>query len=148
MVGDLFRARWTVAVQSSLISLLDVRLWTEDGGGSNVAGTLISRGVNTSRPTASCAGTSPVSSGYNGTQSQGGYTCGLAGPTDQTFFPPVVWTDDGPVPGSHPSLVDAIPLGEAGCSSSALDVNGKPRGVDGNGDGVLGCDIGAVELQP
>lgn len=137
-----------VATQSTLSSFSSARLWTEGEGQSNVTGTLISRGVNTGLLTASCAGTSPISYGYNGSQSQGGYTCGLGASSDQTFFAPVLWSNDGPSPASHPSLVDAIPLGEGGCSASALDVNGNARGVDGNGDGILGCDIGAVELQP
>jgi hypothetical protein len=45
-------------------------------------------------------------------------------------------------------LVDAIPMGEGTCDPGAVDVYGHPRGVDGNGDGVGGCDIGAVERQP
>ena len=45
-------------------------------------------------------------------------------------------------------LVDAIPVGAEGCGADAVDVYGHPRGVDGNGDGVGGCDIGAVERQP
>jgi hypothetical protein len=45
-------------------------------------------------------------------------------------------------------LVDAIPLGDPACDTSSVDVYGQARGVDGNGDGVGGCDVGAVERQP
>ena len=48
---------------------------------------------------------------------------------------------------THPG-VDAIPLGQLGCATNATDVLGQPRGIDGNGDGVPGCDIGALERQP
>lgn len=52
-----------------------------------------------------------------------------------------------PVAGSP--LLDAIPVGEPGCTDpAAVDFYGNPRGVDGDGDGIAGCDIGAVELQP
>lgn len=42
-------------------------------------------------------------------------------------------------------LVDAIPLGDPACDTSTVDVFGNPRGVDGDGDGVGGCDVGAIE---
>lgn len=45
-------------------------------------------------------------------------------------------------------LIDAIPVGEGTCDEGAVDIYGQPRGVDGDGDGVGGCDIGAVERQP
>lgn len=45
-------------------------------------------------------------------------------------------------------LVDAIPVGHWACAPGSVDVYGQPRGVDGNGDGIPGCDIGAVERQP
>lgn len=45
-------------------------------------------------------------------------------------------------------LIDAIPLGVAGCPVAAVDINGNPRAVDGDGDGVVACDVGPVEHQP
>ena len=45
-------------------------------------------------------------------------------------------------------LIDAIPIGVPACPVGSTDVYGMPRGVDGNGDGVPGCDIGAIEHQP
>jgi hypothetical protein len=94
-----------------------------------------------------CAGVPPVSQGWLhleqpcGTVPATGDSTGAAG-----------WTID---PGNHlvaidpaSPLVDAVPLGAAGCEVTAVDVFGAPRGVDGDGDGVGGCDIGAVERQP
>ena len=44
-------------------------------------------------------------------------------------------------------LLDAIPV--ADCDPAiTTDRRGEPRPADGNEDGVDGCDIGAVELQP
>lgn len=45
-------------------------------------------------------------------------------------------------------LIDAVPIGEPGCEVGAVDFYGNPRGVDGDGDGIGGCDIGAIERQP
>lgn len=44
-------------------------------------------------------------------------------------------------------LIDAIPLGDPACDPSTVDLYGNPRGVDGDGNGIGGCDIGAVEYQ-
>lgn len=94
-------------------------------------------------PGAACAG-EIQSLGYN----HGGMTddCGLAAEGDtigggwpvDLFAPPPA--DD--------AVVDAIPLGSAGCTSGAKDILGNPRGVDGNGDGIGGCDVGPYEVQP
>lgn len=43
-------------------------------------------------------------------------------------------------------LVDAIPVGEAGCEAGVTDALGRERGVDGNGDGIAGCDVGPLEV--
>jgi len=45
-------------------------------------------------------------------------------------------------------LIDAIPIGDPACPVGSTDLHGMPRGVDGNGDGVPSCDIGAIEHQP
>lgn len=42
-------------------------------------------------------------------------------------------------------LVDAIAVDGIGCSTEAVDMLGQARGGDGNGDGIGGCDIGALE---
>ena len=51
------------------------------------------------------------------------------------------------VPQATSPLVDVVPVGTNGCTTAAVDVYGNPRRVDGNGDGVGGCDAGAVERQ-
>jgi hypothetical protein len=64
------------------------------------------------------------------------------------------WNDPDPnllavkMPKAGSSLVDAVPLGTAGCSTALVDLFGNPRGGDGNGDGLPGCDLGAIERQP
>jgi len=95
----------------------------------------------------SCDPTGLTSHGYN----RSSWNCGLTavgdsdGLVESEFQGP-----DGtyPVPVATSPLVDAIPVGQAGCALDTLDLLGNPRGVDGNGDGIPGCDIGAVELQP
>ncbi len=100
-----------------------------------------------------CLGTVPSSSGYN--RADG--TCGLSGVGDGPLASSEMVIPGEPnatpmtavlFPTITSSLVDAVPLGVAGCSTSRRDLLGNPRGVDGNGDGVAGCDIGSVELQP
>ena len=96
-----------------------------------------------------CTGVAPTSVGYNRTNL---LDCALTSPTDSDDFTIGEFenanNDFDFVPENYSPLVDAIPLGVLGCSADAVDVYGNPRGVDGNGDGILGCDIGAVERQP
>lgn len=94
-----------------------------------------------------CAGVPPVSHGYVHVEEP----CGSAPATGDSAGP-AGWSID---PGnrlvtiaSTSPLVDAVPLGTPGCEISAVDLVGAPRGVDGNGDGIGGCDIGAIERQP
>ncbi len=47
----------------------------------------------------------------------------------------------------------AVDAGETVCTDAngvplTTDQRGLPRPVDGNNDGIVNCDIGAVELQP
>lgn len=88
------------------------------------------RGSTLSAAGLACDGTPPISLGYN-RASDG--TCGLSGVGDA----------DSAVSG-----VDAIPLGTGACLPGATDLYGNPRGVDGDSDGVGGCDVGPIELQP
>jgi hypothetical protein len=46
------------------------------------------------------------------------------------------------------AIVDTIPVGTLFCTPTATDIYGAPWGVDGNGDGADGCDVGAAEHQP
>lgn len=87
-----------------------------------------------------CVGTAPVSLGYT---TAWGTSCGLVGVGDQEGVNPY----EGPQPGSP--LLDAIPVGVDGCGEvPQLDLLGASRPIDGDGDGVAACDIGAVEHQP
>jgi hypothetical protein len=61
----------------------------------------------------------------------------IPGPPLQTSFRLVLDTAS--------PLVDAIPLGDPACDTTLTDLFGTERGVDGDGDGVGGCDIGAIE---
>jgi len=108
---------------------------------------LVNEGTTTSAASVitGCSGTPPESLGYNA--SPGG-TCAWTGPGD------VVDADLGTtIELSSPfhytltatsDLVDAIPVGVAGCGTGT-DLLGRMRPVDGDGDGVAACDIGAIE---
>jgi hypothetical protein len=93
---------------------------------------------------ARCSGTPPVSHGYvhleapcGGTPSIGDST----GPSGLTYDALGTITVQATSP-----LVDAIPLGDPLCDTTAFDLHGVvPRGGDGDGDGEAGCDIGGVE---
>lgn len=109
------------------------------GGGtsrwmSTVASTFLSAG---------CDGTKPTSLGYDRARAQA--DCGLTATGDGAYSPPSGYL---PFPDATSPLVDAVPLGVAGCSPDVKDLYGAPRGNDGNGDGVPGCDIGAIEYTP
>lgn len=90
-----------------------------------------------------CAGVPPVSLGHNRIQEPCG---GTQLPTDQVGAVPG-WTSASGADASSP-IVDAIPLGDEMCDGATVDVVGTVRGNDGDGDGVPGCDIGAVERVP
>lgn len=102
-----------------------------------------------------CAGEPPVSHGSVfieepcGSVGQVGDASGDAGVYTDEFatIQGATWNLTVNLTASSP-LVDAIPLGDPGCDTSAVDLYGNPRGVDGNDDGIGGCDIGAVERQP
>lgn len=139
-----------VAERAALFNIGNGRLNTEPGGASHLRATLVSRGVSTAQLTTGCIGTTPTSHGWN-TGLPLGNGCGFTQPTDVGGGPhpnlsPSVGVGYG-VPASYVGI-DAIPVGEAGCVEGAVDLLGNPRAVDGNGDGVVACDIGAVERQP
>ena len=92
--------------------------------------------------------TSPVTSLGHNLDSDG--SCGLAGPGDISNANPLLeplGDNGGPtftqalLPGSP-----AIDAGSSDCPPPATDQRGSPRPVDGNGDTVTACDIGAFEL--
>lgn len=76
-------------------------------------------------------------------------TCGLAGVNatsrdNTTVTLSTSHADERVVPAAASAAVDA---GAATCGMT-VDHEAKPRPVDGNGDGVARCDIGAFEVQP
>ena len=89
------------------------------------------------------AGVPPASLGHNRIQEPCG---GTQLPTDQVGAVPG-WTSASGADASSP-IVDAIALGDEMCDGATEDVVGTVRGNDGDGDGVPGCDIGAVERVP
>jgi hypothetical protein len=137
-----------VSLASSLYSLVSAQLVTNEGATSQYART----GFNTTDPivrnVASCLGE--------------GTFVSLGGNSSERTFCPLDHPDDvGWVVGNHfdvytmqvewpgvSATVDAIPVGTLLCDPAGTDVYGAPWGVDGNGDGVGGCDVGAAELQP
>ncbi len=58
--------------------------------------------------------------------------------------------DNGGPTATHAPLAGspAIDAGAITCPPPAVDQRGAPRPSDGNADGVLACDIGAVEVPP
>jgi hypothetical protein len=105
-----------------------------------------------------CAGTAPTSGSFLFVEDPCGAMDGPGdGSGDALTTATVTFTFTGVGPAQAGSsyslmptspLVDAIPIGDGACPPGAVDVYGQPRGVDGDGDGIGGCDIGAVELQP
>jgi hypothetical protein len=67
---------------------------------------------------------------------------------DPGLWPPEYYGDTTPtlVPNATSPAVDD-PLRVLGACHND-DQRGLPRSVDGNGDGFVGCDSGAVERQP
>lgn len=144
--GTLLAARSTISVTQGCGGCLARSVVTATGAVSHLQATGLHTALGASGFSA-CAGVPPVSQGWLHLEAP----CGTVPATGDSSGP-AAWTID---PGNHlvtidpaSPLVDAIPLGEAGCEVTAVDFFGAPRGVDGDGDGVGGCDIGAVERQP
>ena len=75
-----------------------------------------------------------------------GDSSGDAGITAElTAIPTTLQTSFELVVAPTSPLVDAVPLGHPACDTASADLFGTPRGIDGDGDGVGGCDIGAIE---
>ena len=136
-----------VVVRSALFNVASGVINTSGDGVSRFQATLLSRAVNTVVD----HGRAPAPATHVGraTASTGAAAVGAPRPpTDLSQLAMVVYGGRR-VPTQPPAAaVDAIPIGEAGCSLTAVDLYGNPRGVDGNGDGIPGCDIGAYERQP
>lgn len=158
------------AISSSLIDDMQTiesapALTTEAGGVTVLIGSVVGRSVlyAWSSPVlnlgmSGCEGEAPISGGYVhievpcGGEAGTGDSSGLA----RIFLQAQLYgTPNNPILSEfehrvapNSPLVDAIPMGQPGCDAGSVDLYGNPRGVDGDGDGVAGCDIGAVELQP
>lgn len=93
-----------------------------------------------------CSGAPPVSLGHNASPND---TCGWTGTGDITApdlgFDLVLTAPLRYTLRSTSVLVDAAPLGANGCGDGHPDLLGVVRPVDGDGDGVAACDIGAIE---
>lgn len=100
-----------------------------------------------------CVAPPPVSAGDNRVKhqscaSQATDTVGVPGTDLDTWTQPGNSFVQVKQPKVTSSLIDAIPIGTHGCSTDLVDIFGNPRGVDGDGDGIGGCDVGAFERQP
>jgi hypothetical protein len=103
---------------------------------------------------ANCSGdTVPDSNGSN-LDSDG--TCRLAGVGDVSLFDPSTVIDLVPRQNGGMTLTHALVPGglaidradPAACGGVDGDQRGAPNAQDGNGDGIVRCDIGALEHQP
>lgn len=125
-------------VQSSTLLALnhtDPAIATAAGGVTRLRSTLVVDDAGSA-----CTGTTPSSEGYNASDDA---TCGLTAVGDQPSAD-LTANDFFPEPGSP--LLDAVPVGEAGCGTEvAQDILTNPRPVDGDDDGTSACDIGAYE---
>ncbi|NLD78659.1 MAG: hypothetical protein GX643_18585 [Acidimicrobiales bacterium] len=116
--------------------------------GSDAATHLRSSVVAGAAGTGTCTGRPPVSHGFTHVE----VPCGDLGAEGDSTGPALLWVNDQPnsplgiTVASDSPLVDAIPVGHPACR--ATDVFGSPRGADGDGDGLPGCDVGALERPP
>jgi len=113
--------------------------------------TIVAGNVDTTGEAPDCTG-NPVSNGYNLVQDLTG--CSLGGDTigNITGHDPLLGplSVNGSTTSTHALLSGspAIDTGSSDCPPPATDQRGILRPVDGNGDGIAVCDIGAFESQP
>jgi uncharacterized repeat protein (TIGR01451 family)/CSLREA domain-containing protein len=119
------------------------------GGSAVVRNTIIANNVTqfSGPPDSNCAG-ALTSQGNN---LDSGTTCGFTAPGDLQNKDPrlgPLQNNGGPT-FTHALLADS-PAVDAGSNAAcpATDQRGVGRPIDGNGDGVPVCDIGAFEYQP
>lgn len=93
----------------------------------------------------SCAGLPFVSAGDNVDQDG---SCALAGPRDRGGLDPQLGPlqDNGGGRPTHAPLQGSPLVDTDGGTCPAVDARNVARPVDGNGDGVPTCDVGAVEF--
>ena len=130
------------AVRSTLLVSASSMIQVAPGGQAHLRGSVLDYFWYLPNGTV-CTGETPVSHGRNASSNP------ACAPGDADVVIPATGLNPyGAVPAARSPLVDAIPVGDPGCTDGATDLYGNPRGVDGNGDGIPGCDIGAVERQP
>lgn len=135
VAGGVANGGTVAAVSSTIVGHGSAALTTTGAGITHLAATavLAEAGVP------ACAGTAPVSAGHNAATDA---SCALTATGDVEDD---VFTGSNLFPELGSPRVDAIPVGAAGCGSLAIDIRGFPRPTDGDGDGVVACDIGAWE---
>jgi hypothetical protein len=146
VLAQVFMPRVPAVRNDGTLVLRHAALHAVDGGPSpavlETTGTTISAASAITR----CSGTPPQSLGSNVSFDAG---CAWTGPGDVSSAATAFDIVSGPplhyLPRPTSVMVDALPLGVLGCGDGSTDLLGTPRGVDGDGDGVPGCDVGAVE---
>jgi hypothetical protein len=109
-----------------------------------IQGSILARAETS--PANCLAGQRPQSLGHN-LDSDG--SCGLRHPSDLVRLDPMLGPlqdNFGPA-WSHVPHADS-PVIDRGACASVTDQRGAPRPIDGNGDNVWMCDLGAVEFLP
>ena len=119
------------------------------GGIDDVGATTLRNTIVAGNAGGDCGGpTPPTSAGHN---LEGQSSCALAGPGDLTETDPRVGpleANGGPT-ATHALFPDSPAIDAGGdCPPPAVDQRGRERPMDGNGDGVAACDIGAYEAPP
>lgn len=156
-----------VAIRSSLLAhsvnglATEVVLDTGPGATSHLSASVIARprldntlAFELPGGGGSCIGTAPTLADFSGAEVPA--SCGIAlppMPAEVVYFSwhnGTTYAQIGFELSLDPTspLVDAIPWFHPACDTSTVDLYGNPRGVDGNGDFIGGCDIGAIERQP
>ena len=136
---------------STIVDNGDYGLRTTNGGGVKMSGSILA-----GNGTADCSlagGTALDANAYNLIEDA---SCALGGTNVHAapLLTPALWRPDfavsrahRPMPGSP--AIDAIPQGDDvfdPCPSWGSDQFGSDRSEDSNGDGIVACEMGAVEM--
>ena len=139
---------WGISIAGGQVLLLDTTIGANGSGGiSTAAGTASATNTIVGEQTAGPGCSSAITSG--GWNLDPGATCGFTQSTDLQSTPaglgPLA-VNGGSIPTMRPMVGSAaVDSGQPGCTGT--DERGKPRPVDGNGDGTAACDRGAVETD-
>jgi uncharacterized repeat protein (TIGR01451 family) len=143
--GGIYNTALATATVVHATVTLNSALSAGDGGGVNNAGTATFTGtVLSANSGGNCAGT--ITS--NGSNLDSDASCGFAAAGDQTNVDPALGdlADNGGPTATH-ALLNGSPAIDTAASGScpSTDQRGVARPVDGNGDSIAACDIGAYE---